>query len=286
MVKIISDYGYCFGVENAIKTLRKASEEVDHIYLTHSLIHNKIENDKLMKENKASIYNGEILNENDGILFSAHGHGKEEEKTFGNQPKLFDATCPLILNRYKLIQESDKSDITYFFIGKKNHQETLGFLNNFPFLNFINSQEDIKCQIDKIKTTKKLALIPQTTISKEKYEETLHILKGLGDVVFTLPICQLYSRRVVQSLEFLKTVNIKNSICFVLGDKSSSNAKEIKNAIQQAFSDLYVEITLSLDSIDLNILKGKDIYLTSATSCSKEAVLEFKANLENLLENL
>lgn len=286
MVKIISDYGYCFGVENAIKVLVKASKEADHIYLTHSLIHNKIENDKLMRENNASIYNQEILNENDGVLFSAHGHGKNEEQSFGNKAKLFDATCPLILNRYKLIHDFDKKDVTFFFVGKKNHQETLGFLNNFPFFHFIDSQEDIKNQINKIEVKTKLALIPQTTISKEKYDETLKYLKELGEVVFTLPICQLYSRRVVQSLEFLKNVDIKNSICFVLGDKSSSNAKEIKNAIQQAYRDLYVEITLSLDSIDLNILKDKDIYLTSATSCSKEAVLEFQSNLENLLKNL
>ena len=282
MVKIISDYGYCYGVENAINILKNTKGKVSHLYLTHSLIHNKSENDKLMKENNASLYNGEELSNSDGILFSAHGHGKVEEEKYKDKAILFDATCPLILSRYKSLNSINTTNTTFFFIGKKNHQETNGFLSNFPFLNFIDSQSDIKSQIDSFEKKENLALIPQTTISKKIYDETLEYLSSTGNVVFKMPICQLYSNRVKQSLEFLKSVDISKSCCLVLGDESSSNAREIKKAIQDSYKDLYVQIALSLDNLDLDKIIGKDIYLTSATSCPKEKVEEMKSILENL----
>ena len=282
MVKIISDIGYCYGVKHAISVLKKAKDEVKHVYLTHPLIHNKSENQNLMDENNASILNGENPTEEDGILFSAHGHGKEEETPYLGKTKLFDATCPLIISRYQAIEKAREHGDFCYFLGKKNHQETIGFLKNFPFLIFLDVGKDLIEQLSHYPKGKKYGLIPQTTISNDVFQQARTLLKNIGELTFEMPICSRYYGRVRQSIEFLKTVDCKTSACLVLGDISSSNARELKNAIQAQFPDLYVQIALSMDDIERNRLKGKDIYLTSATSCPEEKVLSMKLSLESL----
>lgn len=282
MTKIISDIGYCYGVEHAIEVLKKAKGQVDHVYLTHPLIHNKSENIRLMEENHASILGKEIPQSRDGVLFSAHGHSKEEEKKYEGRTRLFDATCPLILSRYKDIEKRKDEKTVFLFLGKQNHQETIGFLSNFPFLRFIDSEADLPSQLKEFPDNKDYALIPQTTISMESYMQAVSLLEKKGNLVYRLDICQLYYRRVKQSIDFLRNVDHENAICLVMGDVSSSNAREMKKAIQESYPDLYVQIALTMDDLDPSRIQGKDFYLTSATSCPKEKVLEMKANLDNL----
>lgn len=282
MIKIITDIGYCYGVKNAIDILKKAGRENRKVYLTHPLIHNKEENGKLMKENNAEIYTDQPLDKNDAILFSAHGHGKTEEQPFLDQARLYDATCPLILKRYERLKESIQDNTRYFFLGKKGHQETLGFLENFPFLEFIDVSMDIEHELqDRIDDSNDLVLIPQTTISMEKYQTAYHILSNTGRLRLALPICPLYSRRAEEAIGFLKSCNIDASAVFVLGDKSSSNAQELKKAIQDAYQGLEVHILTGLDGFDLETLRGKDIYLTSATSYPEENVIKVEKTLQD-----
>ncbi len=282
MVKIISDIGYCYGVEHAIEVLRETRGKVGHVYLTHPLIHNKSENIQLMEENNASILKEKIPGKNEGILFSAHGHSKEEEEKYKGKTNLFDATCPLILSRYRAIEKKKNDNILFFFLGKRNHQETIGFLSNFRFLHFIDSEIDLRSQFKAYSDTEEYALIPQTTISMEKYTQAVNLLKEKGNLVYTLDICQIYYRRVKQSIDYLKNIDSKKSACIVMGDVSSSNARELKKAIQDSYPDLFVQIALSIDDLEMDKIKEKNIYLTSATSCPKEKVLRMKAILDNL----
>ena len=78
MIKIISDVGFCFGVKNAVEKLKEIKNDSGRIFLLHPLIHNALLNDKLLKENNATIFAGEDLKKEDTILFSAHGHLLEE----------------------------------------------------------------------------------------------------------------------------------------------------------------------------------------------------------------
>ena len=59
MVQFITDIGFCAGVKNAISKRKEKSEE-KNIFLLHTLMHNKIENEKLRKELKATLLEQEI----------------------------------------------------------------------------------------------------------------------------------------------------------------------------------------------------------------------------------
>ena len=275
MVKIIGDYGFCFGVTSAIETLRKNKDEDKRIILLHPLIHNRLLNDKLMHENNAFLYTDNIkLNTDDRILFSAHGHLKEEEMKYKDY-QYFDATCPLIIKRYNILKENYHDDYLYYFLGKKDHQETISFLSQFPYLKLIDvSDVDTSLTIIKKNISKeiKTALIPQTTISFSIYNKVKEFFMEYSNLSLTTGICSLYYKRVTDAISLFKEVNISNSYFIVVGDKMSSNTNEIYKAIKKEFNELNGTISLLFEDLNLKEIEDKDVYLISSTSVSKEEV--------------
>lgn len=282
MIKIISDYGYCFGVNNAIEILKRASISHKHVYLTHPLIHNEKANAELMKETNSEMLPASFP-EGSAVVFSAHGHTLEEEEQYKRRAELIDATCPLIKKNYEIIKTHDNSEKTLLFLGKPHHQETLGFLSHFPQLILLDATADLAQQISSLKLLPKTFLIPQTTISEDKLKEAVGLLKDKTELSY-LNICSLYQRRYQQCIEFLKSTDISKSFLIVVGDTSSSNTQEIYKAIKKAYPHLLMKIGQTLDDLDLKELKDKDIYLTSATSASKKTVEKLKEDLTSYFE--
>jgi 4-hydroxy-3-methylbut-2-enyl diphosphate reductase IspH len=71
MVKIITEYGYCYGVLNAVRILEESAKRKSKVYLTHTLIHNEEENRRLLKENHAVFYApGMPLDSDTAVVFS------------------------------------------------------------------------------------------------------------------------------------------------------------------------------------------------------------------------
>lgn len=282
MIKIISDYGFCYGVENAISILKETSKKNNSVYLSHPLIHNKLENGKLINDFHVKFYDSiSELTKNDVVVLSAHGHSKEEEKELQAKTNIVDATCPLILKRNLTIPKYDEST-SFYYLGKENHQETIGFLSNFKYFKLIDSTKDINEQIDLNRIKSKSVLVPQTTVSNSKYLEAKSIIEQNSSLTFTLPICKLYSTRAEQAVEALKNIDVNKSYLLVCGDISSSNANEIFNSITSAYKNLQGAIVLEVSQLDLNKINSKDIYITSATSVSKSTVEKLVTDLQNL----
>ena len=280
MVTIISDIGFCYGVRNAINELKKAHSKFPILYLNHPLIHNEELNRKLMEDNGSVFYNPKTkLNPLGSVVYSAHGHPLEEEIPF-KEIQSFDAICPLIVKRYEFLQKPVKN-ATYYFLGKKNHQETLGFLSRFPFLVFIDSSLDLLPQLKELRPSGKTFLIPQTTVSQDSFQICSDYLNSKTELLGYLPICQLYSKRTIDAISFLKKVDKKKSYFVVVGDKTSSNANEIYRAIKKSYPALEGKIALKITDFNLKELRGKDIYITSATSVSEEEVKSLLDSFNN-----
>lgn len=279
MVKIITDYGFCTGVSNAISKLKKTGKNYKRVYLTHPLLHNIPENNKLMKESNASFYEeGMTLDFSSAVVLSAHGHTKEESAIFDGICQIVDATCPLILSRYKdVIPYSD--DISFFYLGKKNHQETKAFISNFSYFQLLDSTLITDEVLSDLQIKEKYVLIPQTTISKAIWNKVDSYLREKSHSVLTMDICPVYQRRFNQALQAFKDVDISKSYFIVCGDKTSSNANEIFDSVKQKYPSLEGCIALDIDSLDKELIKGKDIYIASATSVSKETVEQLVSSL-------
>lgn len=272
MVHIITDYGYCYGVEEAIKTLETSSKKYETLFLNHPLLHNKKENDALMRKYHARYFKkGLPYDDKAALVLSAHGHTLEEEEEGKKSVHLVDATCPLIKKRYQSIPKKEEG-VSYIYLGKEHHQETLGFVSRFPYFDLFDADMDISVQFAEYPLKKKSVFVPQTTVSYETYEIVLTYLKENSDVIFSLPICPLYERRAKQAIAALKEADLKNSYLIVCGDKSSSNANEIFRSIKKEYPALEGDILLEATPELKERLKNKEIYIASATSVSKETV--------------
>ena len=281
MVKIITDYGYCAGVSSAIAKLEEAKDSFSALYLTHPLLHNIPENNSLMKTNHASFITEETkLKRTDALVLSAHGHTIEEENHYRDRCYIIDATCSLILARYKQVPPfNDKT--TYLYLGKANHQETKAFLSHFPYFTLIDSTKDLIQQLSLISFESETVFIPQTTVSKESWSIVKEQIEKKSKLRFYLSICPLYERRFSQAIEALANVELQNSYFIVCGDHASSNANEIFEAVMHKYPTLNGCIALTIDQIDKNKIKGKDIYIASATSVSKTTVESLAACLKS-----
>jgi 4-hydroxy-3-methylbut-2-enyl diphosphate reductase len=281
MVKIITEYGYCYGVLNAVRILEESAKRKSKVYLTHTLIHNEEENRRLLKENHAVFYApGMPLDSDTAVVFSAHGHPLSEEEPFRNTPVLLaDATCPLIVARYQRLRNPDP-EISYVFLGKGGHQETLGFLSHFPFLLFVDTDKAILPQLSSLALLRKSALIPQTTVALSSYETALSYLREKTALVFSLPICPHYSKRAEEAASFLRSADPMKSCFVVAGETISSNAKEIFARIRKENPALRGVIASRFQDVPSDFI-GKDIYLASSASVSRATVERLVSDLRN-----
>ena len=282
MIELIGDLGFCYGVNHAIETLSKAAEENHSVFLTHPLLHNKKENESLLRKNHASVLSPETDTANGAVVFSAHGHAPDEEKEYPHA-HLYDATCPLILRRYEAISKA--GDLAIVFLGKRGHQETVAFMGRFPDFLFVDCRGDIEKQLDAMKLEgKRTGLVPQTTVGKSVYDRCLVYLKAKTDLRFALPICPIYEKRHNDVLTYFAGKNPSQYYLVVCGDLSSSNANELLTSALVSYPGLAGTIAMEASDINLSDVAPRQIVLCSSTSASRESVLRLKAELEKKTE--
>lgn len=285
MIEIISEVGFCFGVKAAVDKMEEKANQGYHLFVTHPLMHNEKENDKIMLKTQASFYkqkrNPSSL---DAIVFSAHGHDPVEEKEYTGY-HLVDTTCPLILSRYKRLR-NENPDFCKVFFGKKEHQETIGFLTHFPEFHFIDVNSDYIKAVESLPNSPTYILVPQTTASEMSRKSLLSVFKSKNKMVHSYPLCENYESRLKDSIEFLKKHDLKQSAILVVGDRKSSNANEILSGIKNAFTDIPSAIGMKVEDFPFDFTQLKNIYITSATSCSLDSVHELIEELKSSFENL
>ena len=277
MIPIIGDIGFCYGVKHAIDVLSKASQEHRKVYLTHPLLHNHVENDSLLRQNHAKVFaKGDFL-DSSAVVFSAHGHDPKDEGLFPGAD-LYDATCPLILQRYRRLASLPEASVV--FLGKKGHQETEGFLGRFPSFLFVDCKEDIPKQLASLPLSRRTALVPQTTVSRAAYRQAFSWLKKNTELVFTLPICPMYEKRYQDIEDFFRENDPEAFYLVVCGDTLSSNANELLATALSEFPGLVGSIAMRAEDIDYDLLGNRRIVISSSTSASEKSVLLLKRALE------
>ena len=279
MVQFITDIGFCVGVKNAISKRKEKCKE-KNIFLLHPLMHNKIENEKLRKELKATLLDQEIQTfdfpSNSIVVFSAHGTEKRkirqaEEKGI----PYIETTCPVIENRLNTFSKKYNNQILFCY-GKREHPETISFLENHPEA-ILLTKESFSLMKDGEKA--KAILFTQSTLSREETKTAAQILKEKNYVLeYISTPCPVFDHRLNEALDFLSD---KKDFCFaVLGDKSSSNTQALYSGIKEMHRDCCGYILSSVNDIPKENRQSKNWYLACSTSISKESARDiYKALL-------
>ena len=236
MVKIEIDMGagFCFGVEQVIKTAEAHLQKGEVLYGLGEMVHNASEMQRLHARGLKTINHKEMLElKPDRVLFRAHGEPPATyELAKKHQVEIIDGTCPIVSRlQIKLKHAYDSMDRNteqLIIFGKPDHPETIGLLGQVNGnAVVVTTLEDLK----KVEPGKKVILFSQTTMDPDRFSEVENNLK---DRLTGIPeeqkessfrsnctICGQMKKRKPELSSFAKQYEL---ILFVSG-KNSSNGK-------------------------------------------------------------
>lgn len=275
MKVIVGEYsGFCKGVNY---TYTKAQEELKkgQIYCLGKIIHNDIVIKELEDKGMITISNLKEVPKNGKVIFRAHGEPYESyEYAQKNNIEVIDLTCGKVkLIHNKVSKEKDESFIV--IIGKKTHPEiigTVGFSGKYSYV--VENSSDIEKLKEKIKESKmsKIFIISQTTFSSQKFDELLAIImEELKDyeIKYDKSICNSTEKRQKECEEISK----KSTLMIVIGDKLSSNTKELYNIAKENCKKSY--LISEIDELkNIEILSNDTIGIVAGASTPKYLIDE------------
>jgi 4-hydroxy-3-methylbut-2-en-1-yl diphosphate reductase len=236
MIKIEIDpgAGFCFGVEEVIKTAEMHLRNGEILYGLGEMVHNATELKHLQILGLKTIDHQQLTSLPPGkVLFRAHGEPPETYRVAKqNGVEVIDGTCPIVASLQRKLKKAystmDHSKEQLVIFGKPSHPETIGLMGqvNGDAL-VLSSVEDISL----IDPEKKVWLFSQTTMDPEQFKEVEkaledHLRKGEGErlnVSFRsdCTICRQMKKRKPRLEAFAPKFDV---ILFVSG-KNSSNGK-------------------------------------------------------------
>lgn len=187
------------------------------------IVHNE---DVVRQMNKAGIKKIKKLcrGKNKILLIRAHGASLatlQKAHRFGF--KIVDATCPMVKEIHKIVQDMEQKGYKIIVIGDKKHDEVQGIVGQIKskaiVIDALNS-----VPLKTIKRINKACVVAQSTQNLEKVLNLVSILKlYIKDLKFFNTICM--PTRMKQ--EEIKRMPREFDVMIIIGSKTSANTRRL-----------------------------------------------------------
>lgn len=133
-VKLAKAYGYCWGVERAVRMAYEARQSFpsNKIFITNEIIHNPEVNQRLREmdvniiEDSGKGKDYSAIDNGDVVIFPAFGATVQELKLFRDKGvQMVDTTCPWVAKVWNAVDTHTKKNCTSIIHGKYSHEETI-----------------------------------------------------------------------------------------------------------------------------------------------------------------
>lgn len=287
-IHFVQPCGFCHGVK---KVLEKTQAIIDdypsaNIYLIGNVVHNELVCQKLLRNHNVHILDNKehdrlsllksIATDNNVIIFSAHGTDPKaityaETKGW----KIFDLTCPYVLNILSKITYAINHGFHVAYYGDKNHPEAIAAKatggNN---LTVYKTKEDLKKVLD----MPKVQVLCQSTMNRVDFNKTREWFTEPAIIKFSETLCQSSKQRQ-SSIEEMKPYDI----VFVLSDKNSHNGNELYQMIKAKQNNV-VFVDPQTYKLDKKVIANKkDCAIASSSSVSQEQIDKFVNQIKELV---
>ena len=267
--------GFCAGVDRAIEIVKKTLEKYGSpVYVRHEIVHNKNVVESLKK--LGAIFVEEISEISDfsrPVIFSAHGVPKAVPEQ-AKLKKIFyiDATCPLVSKVHRETEQLFKKGFDIVLIGHKNHPEVIGTMGQLPN-GSIKLVENLR-DIEKLKFSKSVAYVTQTTLSVDDTKEIIDALKKkFPDIKGPIKEDICYATTNRQSA--VKRIAPDCEMFFVIGSRNSSNSARLVEVAKKSGCK-HSELIFYGKKVPIDKIKNcKIIGLSSGASAPEELVQNF-----------
>lgn len=232
MVNIEIDWGagFCFGVEQVVKTAESILENGEVVYGLGEMVHNSQEVQRLYALGLRTLDYHELASvKPERILLRAHGEPPSTyklAKTHGIE--IIDGTCPIVARLQKKVKQAyesmnhDSEQLVIF--GKADHPETIGLLGQVNGDAVVVSSHKDVAMVD---ASKKVTLFSQTTMDPDQFREVENALrrhlKGISESSFRseCTICGQMKKRKPGLASFA----VKHDLILFVSGKHSSNGR-------------------------------------------------------------
>ena len=233
-IEIDPGAGFCFGVEEVIKTAEIRLRAGESIFGLGHMVHNAEEVRRLQEMGLQTIDHAQLTGLPPGkVLFRAHGEPPETYRIAReNGVEVIDGTCPIVAKLQKKLRKAyekmDHENEQMVIFGKTDHPETIGLLGQVGGDALVVSTVE---EVRSIDPHKKVLLFSQTTMDPEsfkKVEKALeeHLKRNSGEENYVqfksdCTICGQMKKRKPGLSDFARRYDV---MLFVSG-KNSSNGK-------------------------------------------------------------
>ena len=133
-----------------------------------------------------------------------------------------DATCPLVKKLHHIIEKIDETNTQIVIIGDKNHPEITAAKSYAKNAVIVDSETDI----EKIKKSRGIAVIGQTTLDTDHFKKMVSLLVEKAD---KLEVYNTICNATKVRQQAVRQLAPKVDVMVVLGNKNSSNTRKLFN---------------------------------------------------------
>jgi 4-hydroxy-3-methylbut-2-en-1-yl diphosphate reductase len=283
----ISPRGYCYGVVDALQTVRQVAKDQSYprpIYVIGQIVHNRHAIQEMTDLGVITLDGSDrvsILEQvaTGTVIFTAHGVSplvKARARARGLQ--CVDATCPDVTVTHDLVRELAAQGYYILYIGKKGHPEPEGVLGEVVgSISLIESEADVDALELTPDQQNKLALSTQTTLSQWDTRRLIeYIRQKYPRVEVHIDICA-----ATQSRQEAVVAQARGAdLTIVVGDPRSNNTNRLVQVSQELAGVPAVRIE-DISQLKLEWLEGKQrIAVTAGASTPSQLTREVIRFLE------
>ena len=267
--------GFCYGVKRAVETTKKVKIEnaSKKVWVLGELIHNS----HVIKElDELGIKTVEELPKDETGICIVRSHGMAPQKIqeiTDSGFEVVDLTCLDVKKVQQKAIQLAQEDFLVLILGKPEHPEVVAIKANAQQYSdkvyVIPDMETLASLLEKIKASKKVGVVIQTTQKLEFLQSVVNYLIPLASELKVFnTICKSTAKRQQEARELAKT----SDLMIVVGGKNSANTTHLAEMLNSITNTLHIEMAEDLDNYKELIEKAENIGVTAGASTPENII--------------
>jgi len=271
-VVLVSPRGFCAGVIRAIATVERVLAAFPPpVYVRRAIVHNARVVARLRDAGATFVDELAEVPKGSVVVLSAHGVSTAvREQARARDLIVVDATCPLVAKVHREVRRFRKLGYDVVLIGTSGHEETIGTLGQTPGVQLVERASEVAHL--RVADPDRVACVTQTTLSPPDVAPVIDQMRHRFPSVVqpaASDICYATRNRQVAVDWLARNVDV----VLVLGDRTSSNSRRLREAASAAGTPAYLIDNLA-GLRDAWLADAETVGVTSGASTPDAAVAE------------
>lgn len=230
-ITIAKHHGFCFGVKRAVDLAMNLKEKANTF---GHLVHNQQLIERLKQNGITPIDTIQEINQKT-VIIRAHGiPNRTMAELKSKSLNIIDATCPFVKKVQEKAVELENQGFQVVILGEKDHPEVLAIASNIKKPIIVLTEAEAKV----LPYFERMALISQTTQTKDLFERVAKILKTKTCKLRKEDtICSATPERQSAAVELARTVDLM----IVIGGYDSGNTKRLRELCSEIVETRHIE---------------------------------------------